>query len=39
MNELFKRIRNTVISTTGSKISDKDIALIIYLYEQNNRNT
>lgn len=38
MKDLFKSIRNKVVSTTGSKISDKDIALIIYLYEQLKRD-
>tara|TARA_R110002124_G_scaffold172976_2_gene340536 strand:- start:308 stop:451 length:144 start_codon:yes stop_codon:yes gene_type:complete len=30
-DKLFKKIKNAVASTTGSKITDKDIALVLYL--------
>lgn len=31
---LFKTIRNKIVSNTGESISDKSIALVIYLYEE-----
>ena len=37
--ELFKGIRNKVVSTTGASVQDKDIALIIYLYEESKPKT
>lgn len=38
MNSEFKSIRNKVASTTGAKVSNKDIALIIYLFERSKRD-
>ena len=37
-NNLFKEIKQIVVSTTGTKLTEQDIALILYLANKKETN-